>query len=195
MENFIENRPKRTLLDCDGVLADWTSFLLKTLDVGLTIDDCYDFKLRRVLTDLRGKHVAKQADIICSRNEFTESQPLLPWARELIDILMIEGHVTILTSPWSSKGWYDARIKWLNANLGIRQDDVIVGRLKNWVTADLFVDDKPSNIIEWANDNPQGRAVLLAWPYNANHTALPPNAKRMTPDELLNILRRFSNNG
>ena len=79
-------------------------------------------------------------------------------------------------------------IQWLKG-LGFKQDDVIVGRAKSWVAADLFVDDKPANIIDWAVDNPSGRAVLLAWPCNVKHDPLPLNARRLSPDELLTQLR------
>lgn len=180
---------RRTILDCDGVLADWTAYLLSKLQCGLTIEDVYDFSLRNVLKALVGRDIAKQADIICSKNSFTETQPVFPWARELVDLSHEAGDLLVVTSPWASKGWYDARLGWLRSNLGIHQDELMVGRRKFWVKADLFVDDKPANVIEWATDNPQGRAVLLAWPYNAKHPELPKNARRMEPEELLSMLR------
>lgn len=180
---------RRTIFDCDGVLADWTSYLLKKLDCGLTIDDCDDFSLKDVLKRKRGPETAKRMGSICSRPEFTASQPVFPWAREMIDLSLEAGEILVSTSPWSSKGWYDARIGWLHGNLGIPQDWVQVGRRKFWLKADLFVDDKPRNVLEWCADNPQGRGVLLAWPYNKEHPSLPSNARRLTPQELLEQLR------
>jgi 5'(3')-deoxyribonucleotidase len=179
---------RRTIYDCDGVLADWTSYLLNKLNCGLTIDDCFEFRIRNVLKKLRGRDVAKHADVLCSQPSFTANQPVFPWAQELVDIAHTAGDLLVVTSPWRAQGWYDARIDWLKQNLGVQQDEVMVGRAKFWVKADLFVDDKPSNIIEWAVDNPGGRAVLLAWPYNKDHVELPTNARRLQPLELLSQL-------
>ena len=181
-------KKKRILLDCDGVLADWAGYLLKKLDCGLTVDDIYDFKIRLVLKELRGNAMAKRSSVICSTTSFVSSQPKLAWADELVSLSRSLGDVIVLTSPWQSVGWYDARIQWLKG-LGFKQDDVIVGRAKSWVAAVLFVDDKPANIIDWAVDNPSGRAVLLAWPCNVKHDPLPLNARRLSPDELLTQLR------
>lgn len=185
---MMSDQARKTIIDCDGVLADWTGYLLKQLDVGLTVDDVYEFKLRNVLRDLKGKDVARRADAICSNPGFTASQPLLPWAQELVRLSDEAGPVMVLTSPWMTRGWYDARIGWLKDNLGIHQDNVMVGKLKWWVDGDLFIDDKPSNVISYATERPHRRAVLLAWPYN-DGVELPANARRLTPDELLTNLR------
>lgn len=181
----------RIILDCDGVLADWTGHILSILDCGVTIDDCTEFSLRNVLRNLRGREIARKADAIASRPDFTSRQPMLPWATELLDLCMGLGDVMVLTSPWAADGWYDGRVKWLRG-MGLHQDNMMAGRLKAWVGADLFVDDKPQNVIDWATDPrrlPTDRAVLLAWPYNERHPALPPNARRMTAQELMDELR------
>ena len=178
-----------TLLDCDGVLADWTSYLLSKVNCGVTIDDCTEFSLRNVLKNLKGRDIARRADAICSQPGFTSSQPLLPWAKELVELSMEAGDLVIATAPWNSKGWYDARTGWLKVNLGIHVDNVMVGRRKARLKGDLFVDDKPKNIIEWCEANPDGKGVLLAWPYNRAHEELPPNARRLEPAELIENLR------
>lgn len=184
-------RRKRIALDCDGVLAEWTAYVIKRLGIELSVDDVDDFSLRNVLRARFGKDVARKADVICSDNDFTRTQPQLPWAKELVQLSFALGDVMVLTSPWESKGWYDARVEWLRRELGIHQGQLMAGRLKPWVAADFFVDDKPKNIIEWATDNPNGFAVLLAWPYNVSaEELLPANAKRMSPDELIQMLRR-----
>lgn len=180
-----------TVLDADGVLFDYTGHTLELLDVGLTIDDIKEFNLRSALKNLRGREVARRADAIRFSAKFCAGQPLLPWARELVELCMDLGDILILTAPSANRGWYDARIEALRTKLNLHQDNVMVGRAKFRVSADLFVDDKPSNIIEWATDDrrrPSDRAVLLAWPYNEG-IDLPPNASRLTPDELLRQLR------
>lgn len=185
----INAEEKWIIFDCDGVLADWTSYLLKQLYVKLTIDDCYDFSLRTVLRETLGPDVAKRADAICSMNWFTASQPVLPHAKEMVSAARECGNVLIVTSPWATRGWYDERVKWLKKNLGIKQDEVIVGRMKFQVQADLFVDDKPLNVIEWATKNKSSKAVLFAQPYNEKHDPLPENARRLDALGVIDLIK------
>lgn len=179
---------RQTIYDCDGVLADWTEYLIKQLDCGLSLEDIYDFDIKKVLRELRSKQHVRRAGAIVSNRQFTLTQPVLPWAQRLVDLAHEAGDLLVLTAPWASDGWYDARIEWLKDNLQIHQENVMVGHRKFLVKADLFVDDKPKNIIEWAESFPNGRGVLLAWSYNKNHPTLPSNARRMTPDELIKDL-------
>lgn len=182
---------KKIILDCDGILANWTSYLLSQLDTDVTIDDCYDFDFKKVIKHLAGPEMQKKALAICSTTAFTESQPMLPWAKELIEVCRRLGDVLIVTAPWSSKGWYDARVKWLKTNLDVYVDDVMCGMKKFWVHADIFIDDKPKNVINWALAFPNSKAYLLAWPYNANTPELPPNAERLTAQEIIVRLREM----
>lgn len=184
------DRVKKIGFDCDGVLADYTGYLLKKLDCGLMIDDCFDFSFRKVLKKLRGDDVARKAVSIVSKPSFTATLPVLPWAHKIVDLAHDIGDLTIATSPWASEGWYDARVRWLYDNFKIHVDNVMVGRNKFLLNFDIFVDDKPKNIIEWCEAFPTGKAILLAWPYNKDHPELPSNAVRMEPDELIEFLEK-----
>lgn len=186
----------RTILDCDGVLADWYAYMLKLLDVGLTVEDMSSLKHREIITKLVSKTDARRADAIVSRPEFTLSQPVLPHAHELFKLCKQLGDVLIVTAPWKSKGWYDSRVKWLKTNFSIDQDCVSAMKLKSWVSADLFIDDKPENVIEWAIDNARKKTdegIILAHPYNAYCADLPLNVKRLSAESILSLLKEKCN--
>ncbi len=182
----------KTSWDCDGILADYNSFLFKKLNIDLTVDDCYTFKIHDILREQYGTYLVDEAIKIQSDVDFTLNQPVLPWAKECIEIARQFGETIVVTAPWDSLGWYDARIEWLKKHFDFQKDDVFVGKKKHRVQADLFVDDKPQNIIDWCEDSGRRegeQAILLDWPYNRDVKHLPKNAKRMTPDQLLTRLR------
>lgn len=183
---------KRTIgLDVDGVLADWTQAALDGIDSGLTIDDVDEFKLQRVLKRKCGPEVVKRFEAFVSRAEFTRHQKPLPWAHELVETARAFGEVTIITSPWRTPGWYDARVAWLKEQFGIDQDQILVGARKERTRYNVFVDDKPANCNKYADENPISCIFMPAWPYNTNDK-MNPLVQRRTPEEIVAWLKEHT---
>jgi 5'(3')-deoxyribonucleotidase len=186
---------KRIMLDCDGVLADWLGHVLSKIGSGFRVEDCDVADMRAFLRRHRGQEAADKFEATCAKQSFVATQPVLPWANELVSLARNSGELLIATAPWQACiGWHDARIWWLKKKLNIKPQSVMVGAAKHWLSADVFVDDIPENIIPWCNENPKGKGFLIAWPYNAKHPSLPTNAKRVEPNELLEFFKNLEKN-
>lgn len=151
---------KRILLDCDGPLSDLRRHIVEVL----CIDVDYNMPGQpREIEDWIPQY-AEQARAILREPEFWLTLPVTAGAQEGVERLRSRNaDITILTKPY--KGcpfWYDARVEWLCKNFGFEQDRVLVGKRKNWVAADRFIDDQIENIQEWERENINGRAYLFS---------------------------------
>lgn len=176
-------------LDCDGVLADFNAYLLELVGSDRTVDDVDDFKLLRCIERWHGREMRDLAESMLNDPGFTLSQPILPWARELVDeCRKLATEVNVVTAPWSSMGWYDARVAWLKRELGFKHEEVAVMRRKHNVFSDLFIDDRTSNVIGWAIKHPNSIAIMPAWSYN-DVKDLPKNVIRMQPEKMTTFIK------
>lgn len=174
-------------LDCDGVLADFNAYLLRQVGSEHTVDEVDSFKVLRCIERWHGRARRDAAVALLNDPTFTLTQPMLPWAQGLVDACRKRAEeVIVITAPWRTDGWYDARVAWLQQNLGFRQDEVIVGSAKHLVAVDMFIDDRVSNVMSWAARNPSGLVLVPAWSYNDG--AYPGNVRRMPGETLVGFI-------
>ncbi len=82
--------------------------------------------------------------------------------------------VFTVTSPHHGMTWYYERVEALRVNFGIQKNRVIQTSAKFGYGGDAFVEDNPEHITAWAEEHPDGVAML--WDL--------PNTKTLGHDEL-----------
>lgn len=154
---------KRTIaVDCDGVLANFTGHLMMTAALSWGTDPKGPGPLPRealhgkgweclqVIHEYYGKTMAELSNLVKTPG-FCANIDVLDGAREFVDELRaLEGaEVLIVTSAWSGPYWHHERLEWLWQNFKVAAKDVIFASRKEYVDADILIDDKPDNIIDW----------------------------------------------
>lgn len=84
-------------------------------------------------------------------------------------------HLAIVTTPWQgSPTWAHERTRWFTRR-GLPVERVMHAVVKRAVYGDIFVDDKPSHVREWAarHHNQDGQAFLWPCSHNVHETSLP----------------------
>lgn len=171
------------ILDCDGLLSDFTGGYLDSMKIfgyhhtheevdRYEIHECEFFKKRseehltRTGIDLK-RHME---EIISHNYGWCSSLRVLPEAQKAVEILNKNCHLFVVTSPWdSSPTWMSERHHWLIKHFGLRRGQIVQTGSKHIVWADVFVDDKLSNVEKWQKRWPNGTAILFDAPYNKNH--------------------------
>ncbi len=159
----------RILIDCDGVLANFTKA-------------CLDY-----INTCTGEQYAEsdvtQHDIFAAvgqshlRNDFMEDcawrygfcMGIEPYAdiRKHVEELRKLGHVICVTAPLLGiPRWHHERTVWLGKHAGFPHQDVIFSQQKQCVSGDVFIDDNPDNCQAWQAHNSGGLTILWDMPYN-----------------------------
>lgn len=156
---------KLFLSDVDGVCADFTQYLLTTLNSSLAYQDVTVWNF---LDHLLPKHEQVLKDYILKDPDWWASQPVLPGAAEAIDALRRDGwDVVFVTSPWRRcKSWMEVRTEWCVRNLGAREKDVSIVPRKDIFGADAFVDDSLEQLEAAAKGGRVKELFTMAAPYN-----------------------------
>lgn len=154
---------KRVLLDCDGVLADFTSAMLQLVNVfcatTFTPADVTEFDFAKALKLDRG-HAAAVKSAIGGSPMFAANLAVYPGAVEGVRKLREVAEVYIVTSPWNSNPtWTHDRETWLKRHFDIPHQRVIHTSAKHVCAGDVFVDDKTSTLVEWCEHQRAGIAV------------------------------------
>lgn len=177
---------KILLCDCDGVCADFTSYLLSTINSSVAYDDITQWDLFELLPS----HEKRSAYSVLKDPKWWERQPTIYQAQRSIEELRRnDWDVVFVTSPWAEcKEWGYTRTKWLERNFAANSRDVIVAARKDLLFADAFVDDRASHIREAAAHGHIKNVWLFGAPYNRSDVDL---ADRRVRDwsELLRRLR------
>jgi len=158
----------RLALDCDGVLADFSSGALRVVEevtgkrfapADITM---WDFTLALGLSASEASAVKKA---IGAKRGFAASLMPYPHARQGVRRLRELGEVYCVTSPWDSNSWWRAeRDSWLALHFGIER--VHHAADKTGYEADVFVDDKSSHVRDWLGRWPGRAAVFWRTPHN-----------------------------
>lgn len=179
----------RILLDIDGVLADWTGQVKRVVELhGGTMDITRWFKRQSL-------PAAIQVNVfrIIAAPGFAASLPVLPGAIEAVQQLRKAGHtVQFVTSLWNCPTWVHDRNHWLvRHKLCSAPSGVIYAKEKFMVKGDVFVDDKPENVVAWKQEWPLGVPVLWHQPWNESFNALETNINHFNDwDKLIEIVER-----
>lgn len=165
-------RPKRILLDCDGVLADFIGPVLALVadatDRIHTREDVdrFDFAAALNLTPAEKRAVTAP---ISDRDGWWSRLPVFPGARAGVDRLREIADVYIVTSPWNScRTWHHEREGWLRHHFDLPASRLVVTSAKHVCAGDVLVDDRTETLVQWRAANPAGRAVQWTTPHNRN---------------------------
>lgn len=139
----------RTLVDLDGVVADWGhgyDTLANLFDLaaegGMLYRERTTWDLRQGLTD-RGLDITRQ---IMEYDGFYRDLPLIEGAKDGITCLLREGHdVWFVSTPYlSNPSCANNKLAWVNDHFGPRlMAKTILTMDKTLVMGDVLIDDRP----------------------------------------------------
>lgn len=163
------------LSDCDGVACPLTEYLLGEMKLNLPRESALP-RFQDITTDLFDpsttpftEKALAVANALMRAPGFISHIPQIPHSEESVRKIKAAGHQFYwLTAPHDdSPTWaYDRRI-WLKDQFRDESDRVVSTHAKYLVAGDVFIDDKPRNIREWAAAHPTKIALLYAQPWNA----------------------------
>lgn len=166
---IMKNRKKPILaLDCDGVLADFTTTTLDLLNkfkgsnhLKSEITE-WDF-FTQFLDEYERKEFRKTFN---SHRLFSILEPYKE-AQDAFEELKNRAKIYIVTSPMREYDtWVKDRDEWLKTHFGIKDEMIIHTRAKHRVHANVFVEDKPSTLKAWCKQWPEESGVL--WKHSGN---------------------------
>lgn len=159
--------------DCDGVLAKFTTSVIKQLNdetgMNVTIDDVVDHSewgLEKMWNMTQEEWWGK---IEKNPNFWLELEPF-PWAEMLYNKLLDHAdEVIILTSPSKSENCIPHKIQWLEENIGVSRHNIIAAKKKYLFARNdaLLIDDAPHNIDPFVENG--GVGVLLPSDWNTRN--------------------------
>ena len=171
MANIIKPAMKKQavfLCDVDEVLADF---------VGPAIDVIRNITGRRYtresFTTWGLEHVMNEKEVVRYRNAINLpghcfSLPVCPFAKDGIKRIEKLGvAIHPVTAPWfTGQTWMHERNEWLSKHFGFPRESIVHTASKHLVRGDFFLDDKPDNVSQWAEANPEGKSLLWDTPHN-----------------------------
>jgi 5'(3')-deoxyribonucleotidase len=150
---------RRFLVDVDDVLADLRPKVLQIVNEisgkEYTPDDFTGWNYFCVLDEYQ-KHRAFQ---LMRAHGFYRSLQVLPGAKEAIRELQSLVKVLAVTWPFHVE-WFDERYEWLEQEVGIPKEDVILASAKYAVSGKWFLDDNLDNVLSWSAGNPCMESML-----------------------------------
>ncbi len=193
MGRHLRSRP-RALLDCDGVLSDFTSRVVQLINQELgssfTSTDVTEWDFASALgldEKTKGRIKRKVGDT----SGFAASLRPYPGAVQAVEKIKEIADLYIVTSPWNSNPtWTYEREAWLLDNFRIKASNVVHGSAKYICAGDVFVDDKLEAVVKWQDHHPDG--VAIKW--NTLHNSNEAWSGTSTSDweVLLKIIRKFT---
>ncbi len=162
--------PRKPLvaLDVDGVLAAWLPAALDAI-FEVTGKRYQHQEITQVNCWLQLKLQPEQCQqlfAIMATPGWCESLEVLPDADKHYNQLAEIADIIVVTSPWlDSPTWPYERMKWLSRHFGIGPEKLIHTSAKEYVSADIFIDDHPKNVRRWLERN-TGLGLLYSASYN-----------------------------
>lgn len=157
------------LVDCDGVLADFTSAALELVyEVTGRRYPPSDVTTWEVFDSIPEPLAQKEVYRRLKGQGGCLGIPVYPDAKEGIARLREFAHIIVVTSPFKgSETWAHERELWLEQYFGTDIDYVIHARRKERVHGDIFIDDKPEHIDSWlsywVHSGREPDALALLW--------------------------------
>ena len=163
----------RILIDVDGVVADFVDALLlkirATLGREFTREQVTCFDIREALGLDRCEWLVVR-DCIEAQGYCSKFMPYAG-AIESVGRLAERHEVFFATTPWrESVTWVHDRDRWLERWFGKKLGRRVVHtQYKRLLEADILVDDKTENCLEWLGERKEGAvALLFDRPWNAS---------------------------
>ena len=161
------------LIDCDGVLANFQSMAEDLVNEFIGFVPKWDEEWDMFLHPDVREHKSALFSEITKRPGCIRNLAKHEFADRMVDELRGLGKLIACTSVLG--GHYPSeRFAWLNEELGFKREDIILAHRKELVYGDVFIDDKPENILNWKEKHPKGLACL--WQ--------PPKKKTKVPDNV-----------
>jgi 5'(3')-deoxyribonucleotidase len=160
------------IVDVDGVCADFIKGLEKALGYKFDDEELKHWDLIKLLpSDLRQETYRK-----LTHPGFWRSLEVIDGAKEGVQYLESLGLPIIwATSPWTScESWEAARREWLNEHFQMdskKGHSYRPGFDKAKIHGAFIIDDKPSNVRDWASAHPGKKAFIFDAPYNKSFTS------------------------
>lgn len=173
-------------VDCDGVLADFLGHALReAANYGHHVarENCttWDF------IDAWPARVRERVRARMNDPQWWRALPVLPGAREALEMLDEVADVIIVTAPWETCGvWATTRTTWLGRHLAVNPRRALIGAPKFALGDGVMIEDKASTLRDWHDRQSmpaQRMGVLIEHPYNA-HETLGPRAIARAPNVL-----------
>jgi 5'(3')-deoxyribonucleotidase len=162
---------KKILIDCDGVLADFTKLYL---DLHFAHHN-RAFQHHHVTNfDFTACIATKEQDDRIWRHidqtpGLVRGLQWLPGAQDALEELRKLGRVICVTSPHHGPTWMPERLAWLREEAGFDKKDVIFASDKTPVGGACLIDDNTRNIRDWHCSKLRGEwaeGVLYSQPWN-----------------------------
>lgn len=157
----------RILVDMDGICVnlydDWFGTYNREWKDNLKIEDVKGWNVHEYVRPECGKKIYQ----ILNRPGFFDYLPALPGAVRSITELVERGHDVRFATASPSADGARGKVEWVrrefaHLNFGVRH--VLQLHDKEWLKADMLIDDKGETIQEWGK---AGRTVMaIEWPYN-----------------------------
>lgn len=155
----------RIIIDCDGVLADFVTVARGVAKDLLNKDvPHHDGEWDVLRNHLNKEEVSIILNYIANKPGMVRGLRKFDYADNLIEMLRCRGELVACTSVLCGKCFAGERIEWLKEELGFDRTDIILAHKKYLVTGDVFIDDKPDNVVRWAETFPKGMAVMWQSP-------------------------------
>lgn len=156
----------RFLIDCDGVMAQWTKMFIRVCQDQFGIEmpphngEVWDiFKYPGIVEkrDEIWSYILGTSGLIYGLEKYDYTDELLSKLRERGEVICVTSIVTNTVGFGTPEeraipGFYaDERIMWLINKAGFSREDVILAYKKHTIDGNTLIDDKPDNVIKWAN--------------------------------------------
>lgn len=194
------------LLDVDGVLADFPALYR---ELARTVVDRalppYELQTQWRMHDALGlsERETKRVDARLLESGVAQTIRPYPGVIDNVKALMQEADVVFVTSPIEiSPTWCYDRTCWLVRHFGMYAGERVVHTYeKQYVSGNLFIDDKPSNIAKWLKHwavrggtvGVSRIALLWDWPFNSEENDPSTAGMRRSHDwdEVMSIVRNI----
>lgn len=154
----------RLLFDVDEVLADFQG---PALDIIYEVTGRRyvpeDFEVWDIFSVLNDDERDKVFSVI-ERPSFCRLLEPIKGAIKAVKEIQTFADVYPVTSPFHSLPWVIERTEWLGHYFGWKKSEVVFTGAKFLVGADGLLDDKPDNVLKWAEHHPDGLPLLWHLP-------------------------------
>ena len=187
----------RILVDCDGVLFQFTEALSKYL-----VDRGYDYTIDKFdAYDLQKCLEPKHHWLIpaaASNKQFCVSIPRYEGAQQFLKELKKRGHeITLVTHFWTGPHWHQTRAESIDSLLSAK---MLEDTPWHWASpeervefeADILIDDRPATCGMWARKGKPALMPVRRWNSYTNPEASPGFIHRgASYDHMLNLIDKL----